>query len=167
MNHSPARFSIRPAGPADIPALVDLYRESAAFHRALDKETYRIPDSRAVGEQFARTLASADGALFVAVIDGQVAGYSQVRLLPPPNAASMIRPVQGADVGLAVRAPYRRQGLGSALLEAAHRWARERQAGLIQLDCHARNEAALHLYQKLGYRITGHFLTRRLPGRDA
>jgi ribosomal protein S18 acetylase RimI-like enzyme len=85
---------------------------------------------------------------------------------PPAILSSMIKPHRVADVGLVVRAQYRRQGVGNLLMQAAHDWAVEQGAEVMQLDCHANNQAAIHLYEKLGYRITGYFMTRYLSSEN-
>ena len=74
----------------------------------------------------------------------------------------MIRPRIVADVGLAVRAGYRRQGVGRLLMVAAEEWAVRHQAEQMTLDCHAANEAAIGLYRRLGYETTGLFMTKRI-----
>jgi RimJ/RimL family protein N-acetyltransferase len=33
----------------------------------------------------------------------------------------------------------------------------------MRLDCHAANEAAIRLYENLGYHTRGYFMTKRLP----
>jgi ribosomal protein S18 acetylase RimI-like enzyme len=154
---------IRSAGPGDIAALVAVHRESAAFHQGLDAQLYRISDARAVAEMFAQARTSSETAIIVAEVDGQIVGYSHVRLLPPAGASSMLQPHVGAEVGLAVQKPLQRRGLGHALGQAAHTWAVAHGAQVMQLDCHAANEAAIHLYEKLGYQIRGHVMTKRLP----
>ncbi|MEM8504242.1 MAG: GNAT family N-acetyltransferase [Cyanobacteria bacterium P01_D01_bin.1] len=51
-----------------------------------------------------------------------------------------------------VEASHRRQGLGSALMQHAHQWAKEQNYQQINLQVFEDNAAALNLYQKLGYK---------------
>jgi ribosomal protein S18 acetylase RimI-like enzyme len=61
-----------------------------------------------------------------------------------------------ADLGLMVAVSHRRMGVGRALLEAAEAWAR--QAGVRKLELHVfpHNEAAVALYEGMGYEREGY-----------
>ena len=52
---------------------------------------------------------------------------------------------------LYVETSHRRQGLGTALMQHAHRWAKEQNYQQINLQVFEDNTAALNLYQKMGY----------------
>jgi [ribosomal protein S18]-alanine N-acetyltransferase len=60
-----------------------------------------------------------------------------------------------ADVGLMVADGYRRRGIGRALMESAEAWARDVGVRKIELHVFPHNEAALALYDTLGYRQVG------------
>jgi len=60
-----------------------------------------------------------------------------------------------ADVGLMVADGYRRRGIGRALMENAEAWARGVGVRKIELHVFPHNEAALALYDQLGYRRVG------------
>lgn len=53
--------------------------------------------------------------------------------------------------GLAVGSGYRRRGVGSALVTAAERFARNREARGIYLDTPVDNSAGRAFYDRLGY----------------
>ena len=61
-----------------------------------------------------------------------------------------------ADLGLMVAAPYRRRGIGWALLREAVAWADE--AGVRKLELHVfpHNTPAISLYQRFGFRREGY-----------
>jgi RimJ/RimL family protein N-acetyltransferase len=62
-----------------------------------------------------------------------------------------------AILGISVRADYRGQGVGRALMERAIAWARESGAiTRIELQVLARNAIAIRLYEKLGFQHEGH-----------
>jgi ribosomal-protein-alanine N-acetyltransferase len=56
---------------------------------------------------------------------------------------------------MAVRPDARRQGLGSALLEAVLAWATQNGARHLSLEVRASNVAALRLYKRLGFQPEG------------
>ncbi|HET8556083.1 MAG TPA: GNAT family protein [Gaiellaceae bacterium] len=89
-------------------------------------------------------------AVFVAERDdGTLVGRLSVGRDPHPASAHV------ADVGLMVAFDARRQGVGTALLEAAVEWARE--AGIRKLELHVFpwNEAAIALYEAFGFEREG------------
>jgi len=56
---------------------------------------------------------------------------------------------------LAVASEARRQGAGTALLDAAIDWARSRGATRCRLDVRRSNAAAIALYERHGFRVVG------------
>ena len=56
---------------------------------------------------------------------------------------------------LFVREEARRSGLGAALVDAALERARERGCARVELDVNERNQAALALYERLGFSSAG------------
>ena len=61
-----------------------------------------------------------------------------------------------------VEPEYRRQGLGTKLLQQAERWARK--AGLAKIGLHVfgSNDAAIRLYRSAGYRILNRYLQKEI-----
>jgi GNAT superfamily N-acetyltransferase len=54
-----------------------------------------------------------------------------------------------------VHADFRRQGIASQLMEAAHAWAKMRDYEYIRFECHNQHRPMLHLAISLGYDIVG------------
>ena len=55
------------------------------------------------------------------------------------------------EIGMAVARDWRGRGVGTALIEAAVEWARERGLHKLSLSVFAHNEAAIGLYRKVGF----------------
>ena len=65
-------------------------------------------------------------------------------------------PLEPAEIeGLVVDEKYRRQGIGSALIQACKEWAANAGALSIRLEVRASNAAALALYQRHGFSAVG------------
>ncbi len=60
-----------------------------------------------------------------------------------------------ASLGLGVADAFHNQGVGSALMDALIKSARERNCAGVRLDVYRTNQAAVRLYSRKGFRITG------------
>ena len=90
-------------------------------------------------------LAHRDAELFLAVVNGCAVGYAAAR--KSPEFAELFR--------IAVVPGSRRSGAGSALLDAVIAWCREQNVPSLLLEVREDNAAALRLYEKKGFRVTG------------
>jgi RimJ/RimL family protein N-acetyltransferase len=149
---------IRPAEPGDAQALVALLNAVGA-----EPEGWLLSDpsmrSVAAERRYVRSVRRhPDAVLLVAEVNGQIAGRLSLARDPHPSSGHV------ADFGLTVAAPYRRRGIGTALLSRADEWAR--RAGIRKLELHVfpHNEAAIALYEKVGYVREGYRVGHyRLP----
>jgi putative acetyltransferase len=131
-----------PATPEELDALRAIFREYARglgidlCFQNFEQELAELPGD----------YAPPRGALFLARVDGEVAGCCALRPLDStdyPNAAEMKR--------LYVRKPFRNFGLGRELAEAALDAAREAGYACVLLDTLDDMEAARELYEELGF----------------
>jgi RimJ/RimL family protein N-acetyltransferase len=89
--------------------------------------------------------------VFVAESDaGEIVGRISLSRDQHPSSTHV------ADLGLMVAAGWRRRGIGKALLETAAEWAREAGVRKIELHVFPHNEAAIKLYEAVGYEREGY-----------
>ena len=145
-------FVIRRSDPADAEQLTRLADSVSA-----EPEGWLISvggEWRSAGDErrFLKALRRyPHAAVFVAEReDGTLVGRLSVGRDPHPASTHV------ADVGLMVAQDARRQGVGTALIEAAVEWAR--QAGVRKLELHVFpwNEAAIALYDAFGFEREGY-----------
>ena len=145
-------YEIRQANTGDAAALlaymaaltaetdIDIPLQPGEFHYTLEEEA-----------AFLQKYASTDNCLFlVAEREGEIIGELTL------NGGNLHAMHHTAILGMTVRRPWRGKGVGSALLASALNWAR--QNGIlkrIELYVYARNQAAIHLYQKYGFEFEG------------
>jgi RimJ/RimL family protein N-acetyltransferase len=144
-------FLIRPAEPRDAAALVDL-----ALAVGSEPEGWLVStnDWRSVGDErrYLKALRRyPHAAVFVAEAPGGEV-VARLSLARDPHPASE----HVADIGLMVAQPYRRHGIGSALLEAAVGWARRSGVSKLELHVFPYNEAAIRLYERFGFEREGY-----------
>ena len=89
-------------------------------------------------------IAKPDKAIFLCYLNGQCAG--RIVLHEAWNRYAFIE-------DLDVKRVFRRQGVGTALMERAKRWARERGLGGLALETQDTNLIACRFYQKCGLEI--------------
>jgi GNAT superfamily N-acetyltransferase len=153
---------------ADVPSLVELRLANAEAHLALDPGTYRVPRRDAVVRHFTAMLgdeSGRDGVLVAEAHDGRVVGMIEVLSQSDPPEHQILRPEPSAQVHTVVLPDARGLGVGSALLEAAERWASDRGITYLSAGIHHRNVGAVRFYGRHGYTDAGSSLGRRLGPR--
>jgi len=142
--------TVRRAEPGDAAALVALGSEVGR-----EPEGWLITSNgwRGVGDErrYLRALRRyPHAAVFVAEADGRIVGRLSLARDRHPASSHV------ADLGLMVAAPYRRHGIGRALLEAAVEWARETGVRKLELHVFPHNEPAIRLYEGFGFEREGY-----------
>lgn len=99
-------------------------------------------------EHIKQTENSRDEIMLVAKEDGRIVGDAGLSRLPR-------RMQHRGDLGIAVLRAYWNKGVGSLLLGEIIRFARENAFDGIDLQVRSDNTAAIHLYEKFGFRKFG------------
>lgn len=144
---------IRAYQPADQGQVERCIIELQDFERALE-------DDRVEGASIARryllelldTCQKQSGQLFVAEIDGQIAGFVCVWLEREPESYLTSLAPYAYISDLVVLPAYRRQGLGSALLAQAEAFAAQQGVRVLRINVLAKNEGAKAVYHQAGFR---------------
>jgi ribosomal protein S18 acetylase RimI-like enzyme len=153
---------VRPATVDDAAGLAQLWIGSGRFFASLNPDTSQEPDPDGLvgwfAELYERLVADPSMLALIAEVDGAVAGSLSARLFEPlPSAARQVqsdfrRRRMHVD-SLAVAEPYRRSGIGTALMTAAEGWAVERGAEVVTLESNADNPTSMPFYEhRMGYR---------------
>lgn len=137
---------IRPAAAADLPAILSLYR-------VLDEELVDLqPEFFCAApreeETVRRYIEAPDADFLLAEQEGAVVGFALVLYAGWTPEFSCVLPHRYASLNDLIVAPEkRRQGIGSSLLGAAKRWARDRRLEYLELNVLAQNSSAIALYE--------------------
>ena len=145
-------YVIRPATRDDYDELSLAFTEVELLHRTALPHVFRAPDDPELNrEHFAAVLVDEDAAWLVAEHAGAIIGFVKLRIMHALDRPVFV-PRSYAEVdSLAVRAQYRRAGIGRALMERAERWAAERGLNEVQLNVWEFNQGAIAFYEELGY----------------
>jgi GNAT superfamily N-acetyltransferase len=113
-------------------------------------------NTRQVAARLAEILARPDHAVFVAEVDGQIAGWVH------GYACRTVESELYAEIGgLVVDSNQRGQGVGKALMAQAETWARELGIRQVRLRSNILREEAHQFYQAIGYEMIKTQLTFR------
>ena len=101
-------------------------------------------------ELFERKNASGNEAMLVCIVDGKVAGNCEITF------KTNMKTKHRAIVAIALLSEYWNQGIGTRMFQELIRLAESREDVLqMELEFVEGNARARHLYEKMGFRITG------------
>jgi GNAT superfamily N-acetyltransferase len=141
------------------------------YYAGLDPEHFQVPraDGLAALWEDGIRQGAANSLYLVAESGGRVTGSLTAHLeLPEPDAASQLTRDQGrvrlAVDALMVMQENWRHGVGTALLEAAESWRRERGAEVVRLDTYTGSPISVPFYEnRMGYRRRAIVFEKPLP----
>jgi len=154
-NERPGPVAIRPARAADVPALLSLFGELAAYER-LEHEMQASEQKLSEALFGSRPAATA----LIAERDSETLGYA----LYFPTFSSFLTTTGVWLEDLFVRPAHRGTGVGSALLSAVAAQVREQGGERLEWAALDWNEPALGFYRRVGARTMGEWITHRLDG---
>ena len=153
-------IQIRKAGRKDFEFILALSVETLSEELTpYDRERTSPTKLVSIMSKNLRRLMAASG---MVTLVAETAGGEQAGFVMVGRSASVFTDQQQAFVyDVAVARPFRRRGIGRALMERAEAHAREQKMGFITLMVDCRNAAARSLYAQLGYE-DGRILMRKL-----
>ncbi len=159
---------IREGKEADLPRLVKLYEAFLEETLSTGPEAFPRNPRFDAERVMLRFLRSRDAAALLAASGEELIGFACVEFRRGSGrrrglcgcVAAFFGKGQSSDpvllgdrgyiAHLFVAKARRRQGVGAALVSAAHEWAKKRGAAAVELNVLAANDAARKLYEKLG-----------------
>lgn len=164
MTENPA-ITIRPATPADLPALGRLGALLVRTHHDFDARRFiaATPGTeRGYASYLGSQLAEPSAIVLVAERSGDVLGYAYAGVEAYDYMA--LRGPAGVLHDIVVDPARRGQGAGRALLDATLAALKARGVPRVVLSTAERNEAAQRLFERAGFRRTMIEMTRELDG---
>ncbi len=109
-----------------------------------------------------KLLNTIDLSIWVAEVDGQVAGLAEVYLRSDEENPHTVAHRYGYLQSLVVMPHLRGRGIGEELLKASEKWSKEEGATELRLDTWEFEEGPLGFYRKQGYRTLKQTMVRKL-----
>jgi ribosomal protein S18 acetylase RimI-like enzyme len=153
---------VRAATDEDVPALARLGASLVRQHVAFDARRFvSLAEPEATYADFLRAeMRHEDAVVFVAERAGAVVGYAFASIEPP--SMKELRDTAGFIHDVLVDQSARQASIGTALVDAAIGWLRERGAERAMLWTAVQNAGAQRLFTRLGFRPTMVEMTRDL-----
>lgn len=143
-------MEIRFAQPKDIPGLLDLLRQVGSVHHQGRPDLFRATAQKYSASQVLAMLDSVDAPIFVAVDEDKVLGYCfcAVKDFAMDSVMANYKTLYIDD--LCIDQNNRGKKVGTALYEAACKYAKKRKCYNVTLNVWCCNESALKFYEKMG-----------------
>ncbi|WP_445480550.1 GNAT family N-acetyltransferase [Lysinibacillus irui] len=147
-------MEIKTATLDEIPQIERLYQELFLEMSILQPKYIRPAKQDA---NFIRyTIIEDDSDILIATVEKEVVGFLLIKETTTPLYSCLVEHKYGFIVDVIVGKSYKNQGIGSALLEEAKKWAAYRQLDYLELNVLTENKGAKSLYEKHGFKDTNH-----------
>ena len=146
-------LTLREPVPDDATMLIDFHKHVGGETDCLLSDENGIPGLTEESERayLAHTLEMANTVMYLAFVDGALAGLADVRAQERPRLA------HNGSIGIVVRRDCWGLGVGGALMRALIEFACANSAlKRLELTVRADNERAVALYERFGFREYGH-----------
>ncbi|MFG3497553.1 GNAT family N-acetyltransferase [Streptomyces sp. NPDC047928] len=169
MNDTTQRIRIRPGGPADVPAILDMLDSAVAWmnDRGNTEQWGTTPYSRQPGGVARVEKYTTENAPYIAESHGTPVGALVLDSGPSPRMP--IPPAGEPERYVRLLVSHRRyagQGVGAALLAHAADETRRAGVNLLRVDCWAGGGGELvAYYERNGFTPTVRFLSDSWPGQ--
>lgn len=152
---------IRRARPGDEKRVAEFAIKLFEQHVGYDPERFSMfAGVEGAGNYYRSRFDTSESAVIVAEIDGEILGYAYIEKDELNYAELLTNGAWMHDIFIDERA--RSEGIGKKLIEAAAETAKELGADKLLLSVAAKNEAALHVFEKAGFRPTMSEMTLNL-----
>jgi ribosomal protein S18 acetylase RimI-like enzyme len=144
-----------------IPDICNLWLEFMRFHQNIDP-IFTPRDGAVTGfkeEQVQRLMKLEDGLVLIALDGERAVGYSLSEIR---SSRGLKIDKYGAIDHVAVKAGYRRKGVGEEMLNEILKWFQSRNIDRVELEVLAKNQVAYAFWKKHGFTDYRHRLYRKI-----
>ena len=145
-------ISVRRATEADAESISALNTDVQALHAAAMPSRFKPPEPGSFSaREVSALLAERENLLFLAHVDGEAAGYAYAEIIRRPETSLTYSSEMLHVHHIGVGSSFRRQGVGSALLNAVRAAGLDKGITLLTLDVWSFNEAARAFFRRQGF----------------
>lgn len=153
----PSSIHVRCATPADAAEISRLHRALQAYHAEAHPFFFKQPSMHTFPPTMVHDmLAKPSDVIFLAEIDGAAVGYLYADTMPAQETSMTYRMERLWIHHISVEPGFQRQGVGTALLDAAKSYARNLGIPTLALSVWAFNQRAIHFFESQGFTMYNH-----------
>ncbi|WP_423363053.1 GNAT family N-acetyltransferase [Mycoplasma sp. P36-A1] len=135
---------------SDVDTLIKLYDELINVHVEIEPDFFKqAQQSKAFLELI---INNDDCAIIIARENNKAIGFVLIQTERSIRLSMMKKYRYAYLTDLYVSKDYRNQGIATHLIEYCYNWAYDNKLDYVELNVYTRNEEAIKLYEKLGYR---------------
>jgi ribosomal protein S18 acetylase RimI-like enzyme len=151
---------IRLATFDDVAVISKMYEDFFAYHAGLQPDYYNAAEERGKYPEY--IINSEKDDLIVAEIDSNIAGFAHVLEDKTSPYDCMVQHKFAVCMDLYTSPAYRKNGIGTDLLNAVKEWANNRKLDYVELKVLIENENAIRLYEREGFDTVFHAMRCKL-----
>lgn len=102
------------------------------------------------------TINNQESDILLAKSHNEIVGFLLIQETSTPPYSCIVKHKYAFINDIIVGSQYQSQGIGSALLSEAKKWAKNRQLDYLELNVLAENVGAITLYKKQGFQVMNH-----------
>lgn len=156
-------IKIRAAITADYAAMSALLFEGDVYHSNALPHLFRpVSGPARPREYIIRLIENLDAVVLLAEEEGDMVGLLMAEVRETPDIAILVPRRYAVIEDIIVHEGRRGEGIGKALMQRAHAWARARGATAVELNVYEFNESARAFYETLGYTTESRKMRRSL-----
>jgi ribosomal protein S18 acetylase RimI-like enzyme len=160
-------LSIRPARSEDYETLCQLLEQGDTLHREHHPEIFQKPPGPVRDPFYIESVLSDTHHLILLAEYGErLVGSIHVSLRESSPVPILTPRVYAVIENVIVDEVFRQKGIGQMLMREAEAWAQENGASMVELNVYDFNQAAIALYERLGYHMVSHKMARNLDNLD-
>ena len=149
------------ADKSHVVQIMEVWKEFMEYHQRIDPYYGTVEDGHLRFGEYMTERMGQEGSLVLVAMEGdRLLGYCLCYLHHRPPVFT--EKVVGILSDLAVREGHRGGGAGGALVESALQWFKEKGVERVELRTSARNGPSIEFYQKHGFRVYDHMMTREI-----
>ena len=164
-----AAIVVREAVSGDYEALCEIIDQVDELHRNKLPSRFKAAEGPVRSKAYiVNAISAAEIGLFVAETEHErsLLSFVHVMIRDTPGIPIFVPRRYAVVDSLAVRREHQRSGVGRALMERALAWAMAKGAESMELRVYAFNGPAMRFYERLGYRILSHHMTKWLDAPE-
>jgi ribosomal protein S18 acetylase RimI-like enzyme len=145
-------ITIKEASRQDYDGVLEVYTEVEEYHRLNSPWFFKKPEPELFPKAYYDELLNNNNALFLlAMYEDKIAGFIIGLKQDTPGMPMLVSATYVLVDNLGIKRCYREKGIGTLLMNALEKWAKEKGVNEVRLNVWSFNKDAIAFYESKGY----------------